>query len=209
VTVFILKEAKMFDIQTQLYEGPDIRFGPIDHEKDPEIEAKWTHDSEFVRMMDVEPARPMSAAMVKKQYEKLEKEMEERKNQFYFAIRAREDDRLIGKAVIQWIEWANGNGFLRLGIGSAEDRGKGYGTQALRMLLRFAFAELNLFRVSAIVPEYNTAAIALLRKFGFVEEVRRRQALERDNQRWDLLEFGLLSEEWQASAAGKQRQEQS
>ena len=199
----------MFDIQTQLYEGPDIRFGPIDHEKDPEIEAKWTHDSEFVRMMDVEPARPMSAAMVKKQYEKLEKELEERKNQFYFAIRAREDDRLIGKAVVQWIEWANGNGFLRLGIGSAEDRGKGYGTQALRMLLRFAFAELNLFRVSAIVPEYNTAAIALLKKFGFVEEVRRRQALERDNQRWDLLEYGLLSEEWQASATGKQRQEQS
>lgn len=190
----------MFDIQTQLFEGRDIRFGPIDHEKDPEIEAKWTHDSDFMRMMDVEPARPMSAAMVKKKYEKLEKEMDEHKNQYYFAIRAREDDRLIGKAIVQWIEWANGNGFLRLGIGSAEDRGKGYGTQALGMLLRFAFAELNLFRVSAIVPEYNLAAIALLKKFGFVEEVRRRQSLERDYKRWDLLVFGLLSEEWQRGA---------
>ena len=57
----------MFDIQTQLYEGPDIRFGPIDHEKDPEIESKWTHDSEFMRMMDTAPARPMSAAIIKKQ----------------------------------------------------------------------------------------------------------------------------------------------
>ena len=195
----------MFDIQTQLFEGRDIRFGPIDHEKDPEIEAKWTHDSDFMRMMDVEPARPMSAAMVKKQYEKLEKEMDERKNQFYFAIRDRQDDRLIGKAIVQWIEWANGNGFLRLGIGAAEDRGKGYGTQALRMLLRFAFAELNLFRVSAIVPEYNTAAIALLTKFGFVEEVRRRQSLERDNKRWDLLVFGLLNEEWLKSSNGDQQ----
>jgi RimJ/RimL family protein N-acetyltransferase len=190
----------MFDIQTQLFEGQDIRFGPIDHEKDPEIEAKWTHDSDFMRMMDVGPARPLSAAMVKKQYEKLEKQMEENKNLYYFAIRAREDDRLIGRAIVQWIEWANGHGFIRLGIGAAEDRGKGYGSQALKMLLRFAFAELNLFRLSAIVPEYNPAAIGLLKKHGFMEEVRRRQSVERDGRRWDLLVFGLLSDEWRTQA---------
>ena len=186
----------MFDIQTQLFEGDDIRFGPIDHDKDAEIEAKWTHDSDFMRMMDMAPARPMSAAMVKKQYEKLEKQIDESKNQYYFTIRAKKDDRLMGKAIVQWIEWANGNGYIRLGVGAEEDRGKGYGSQALRMLLRFGFAELNLFRLSAIVPEYNTAAIALLKKFGFVEEVRRRQSVERDGKRWDLLVFGLLNDEW-------------
>lgn len=187
----------MFDIQTQLFEGRDIRFGPIDHEKDPEIESKWTHNSEFMRMMEVNPARPMSAAMIKKQYEKLEKQIDDDKNFYYFAIRAREDDRLIGKAMIQWIEWTNGNGWIQLGIGSAEDRRKGYGSQALSMLLRFAFAELNLFRVSARVPEYNDAAIALFKKCSFVEEVRRRQALDRDGRRWDLIVFGLLNSEWQ------------
>lgn len=186
----------MFDIQTQLFEGKDIRFGPIDHEKDPQIEARWTHDSDFMRMMEIAPARPMSAALVKKQYEKLEKQIDEDKNLYYFAIRAREDDRLIGKAAIQWIEWANGNGFLRLGIGAADDRGKGYGSEALKMLLRFGFAELNLFRLSAIVPEYNMAAIASLKKFGFIEEVRRRQSVERDARRWDVLVFGLLKDEW-------------
>ena len=190
----------MFDIQTQLFDGQDIRFGPIDHEKDPEIEARWTHDSDFMRMMETSPARPLSAAMIKKQYEKLEKQMEEDKNFYYFAIRAREDDHLIGRAAIQWIEWSNGNGFLRLGIGAAEDRGKGYGTQALRMLLRFAFAELNLFRVTAIVPEYNEAAIALLKKSGFTQEVCRRKSLERDGRRWDLLIFGLLNDEWREQA---------
>jgi RimJ/RimL family protein N-acetyltransferase len=190
----------MFDIQTQLFEGQDIRFGPIDIEKDAEIESKWTHDSDFMRMMEVTPARPISAALVKKQYEKLEKQMEDSKNIYYFTIRAREDDHLIGKAAIQWIEWANGNGFLRVGIGAAEDRRKGYGTQALQMLLRFAFAELNLFRVSAIVPEYNQGAIALMKKFGFVQEVSRRKSLERDNRRWDLYVFGLLRDEWQEQA---------
>ena len=68
------------------------------------------------------------------------------------------------------------------------------------MLLRFAFAELNLFRLSVYVPEYNVAALALLKKFGFVEEVRRRQALERDGRRWDMLVFGLLKDEWQEQA---------
>jgi RimJ/RimL family protein N-acetyltransferase len=114
-------------------------------------------------------------------------------------IRAKADDRLIGKAIIQWIEWTNGNGAIRLGIGAAEDRRKGYGTQALRMLLRFAFAELNLFRVTALAPEYNEGALALLQKFGFVQEVCRRKSLERDGRRWDLYVFGLLSEEWQNS----------
>ena len=186
----------MLDIQSQLFEGQDIRFGPIDYDKDPEVEARWTHDSDFMRMMEVAPARPLSAAMLKKQYEKLEKKMEEDKNMYYFAIRAKADDRLIGRAVIQWIEWSNGSGFIRLGIGEAQDRYKGYGSQAMKMLLRFGFGELNLFRLSAIVPEYNTAAISLLNKFDFVEEVRRRQSVERDTKRWDLLVFGLLSDEW-------------
>ena len=186
----------MFDIQTQLFEGQDIRFGPIDYDKDPEIESKWTYDSAYMRMMETTPARPMSAAMIKKQYEKLEKQIEENKNLYQFMIRAKSDDRLIGKAVIQWIEWTNSNGFLRLGIGAAEDRHKGYGTQALQMLLRFAFAELNLFRVTALVPEYNEPALALLKKFAFVQEVRRRSALERDGRRWDLYVFGLLGDDW-------------
>ena len=185
----------MFDIATQLFEGQDIRFGPIDYEKDPEIESKWTHNAEFMRLYETEPARPTSAAMVKKQYEKLEKQVEESKNIYYFAIRARADDRLIGKAMLRRIEWTNGNCDIRLGIGSVDDRRKGYGSQALKMLLRFSFAELNLFRVSANVPEYNEGAIALLKRFGFVEEVRRRQSLERDGHRWDLLVFGLLKDE--------------
>lgn len=190
----------MFDIQTQLFDGRDIRLGPIDYEKDPEVESRWTHDSAFMRMYEIDPARPLSAAIIKKQYEKLEKQVEEDKNLYQFMIRAKEDDRLIGRAAIQWIEWTNGNAWLHLGIGSVQDQRKGYGSQALGMLMRFAFAELNLFRLSVRIPEYNQAAIALFSKFGFVEEVRRRQALDRDGRRWDLMVFGLLNFEWQDQA---------
>jgi RimJ/RimL family protein N-acetyltransferase len=190
----------MLDIQTQLFEAQDIRLGPIDHEAHPEIESKWTHDAEFMRLMELKPVRPLSPAALKKEYESIEKKMEEDKDLFYFTVRARVDDRLIGKAVLEWIDWANGNGWLRLGIGAAEDRHRGLGSQTLRLLLRFAFAELNLYRVTAMLPEYNEGAIRLFRKFGFVEEVRRRQAVERDGRTWDLLTFGQLRSEWEAQA---------
>jgi RimJ/RimL family protein N-acetyltransferase len=186
----------MLDIQTSLFEAQDIRLGPIDHEKDPEVESRWTHDSEFMCLMELKSVRPLAPAMVKKGYESLEKSIEDDKNLFYFTIRTRADDRLLGKVVLEWIDWSNGNGFLRLGIGSGGDRGQGLGTQALGLLLRFAFAELNLFRVTIVIPEYNLAALALVRKFGFLEEVRRRNALLCDERVWDLLVFGLLRSEW-------------
>lgn len=192
----------MLDIQTQLFEAQDIRLGPIDHEAHPEIESKWTHDSDYMRLMELKPVRPLSPALVKKEYESIEKKMEEDKNLFYFTIRAHEDDHLIGKAVIEWVDWTNGNGWIRLGIGAAEDRRRGLGSQTLGLILRYAFAELNLFRVSAMVPEYNEGAIRLLKKFGFVEEVRRRQAVQRDGRTWDLLTFGQLRSEWESLAKG-------
>ncbi|MGD8406318.1 MAG: GNAT family protein [Anaerolineales bacterium] len=186
----------MLDIRTPLFEARDIRLGPIDYEKDPEVESRWTHDSEFMRLMELKPVRPLAPAMVKKGYEALEKEIEADKNLFYFTIRAQGDDRLLGKAVLEWIDWSNGNGYLRMGIGASGDRGQGLGTQALGLLLRFAFAELNLFRVTIVMPEYCQAGTALVRKFGFVEEVRRRKAVLRDGQEYALLVFGLLNSEW-------------
>jgi len=185
-----------FGINTPLFEGQLIRLGPIDHEKDPAVESRWTHDSIFMRLLEIGPVYPLSPAQIKKRYEALEKEAEEKKNLFHFHIRARQDDRLVGLALVEWIEWTNGNGFLKLGIGSPEERGKGWGSEALRLLLRYTFGELNLFRVSAFVQEYNRGAIHLFKKFGFVEEVHRRQALYRDGRRWDLILFGLLHTEW-------------
>lgn len=187
----------MFAIQTQLFEAKDVRFGPIDHETHPDIESRWTHDDEFMRQMELKPVRPLSPAMVKKQYEAIEKEMEEQRDLFYFTIRTREEDRFIGMASIEYVDWTNSNGFLTLGIGEPAFRRKGYGTQALTMLLRYAFSELNLFRVTAVVPAYNEGALCLFHKFGFVEEVRRRKALHRDGQFWDIIGLGLLNTEWQ------------
>jgi len=186
------------DIQTSLYEGKLIRLGPIDHEKDPEVESRWTHNLAYLRLLGASPARPVSPAQMKKKYEAIEKEVEESKNIFYFTIRCREEGRLLGFARIDWIEWSNGTGNLTMGVGDPQDRGKGYGSDALSLLLRLAFAELNLYRLSVVLGEDNPVALQFFKRFGFMEEVRRRKALHRDGRTWDLLHLGLLADEWRA-----------
>jgi RimJ/RimL family protein N-acetyltransferase len=152
-------------------------------------------------MVDTAPAYPNSAAQAKKKLEALEKKLDESKNLYWFHIRDREDDRLLGFATIRWIEWTHGTGWVHLGIGNPQDWRKGLGTQVLDLLLDYAFSELNLYRLSAVIPEYNLGAQRLFQKAGFIEEVRRRQALNRDGRRWDLLMYGLLREEWEGRHA--------
>jgi RimJ/RimL family protein N-acetyltransferase len=183
-------------LETALFNGGLIRLGPINHEKDPEIESRWTHDSSFMRMMYVQTMRPLSVFQVKKQYEDLEKRADENRHSIPFRIRAREDDRLVGLAEFHWIEWSHGMAGIRLGIGAPDDRRKGYGREALNLLLRFAFNELNLVRLTAVFAEYNEAALHLFTGAGFTREVVRREAVNRDGRHWNLLHYGLLANEW-------------
>jgi RimJ/RimL family protein N-acetyltransferase len=140
--------------------------------------------------------RPLSPAQVNKAYEELEKPGEEGKNRFYFTIRLLPDERLLGFAKVYSIAWNHGTGRMQIGIGDPADRGKGYGGEALKLLLRFTFEEINLHRLTAAVPEYNSPALRLFEKAGFCVEVRQRQLLHRDGHRWDMLGLGLLRSEW-------------
>lgn len=182
--------------QQSLFQGDLIRMAPIDHEKDAEIESQWTRQAEYQRLLSPNPARPLSPSQVRKQYEALEKTAEEEKNIFHFAVRTRSDDRLVGFTRLFMVEWTHGNGRVMLGIGRPEDRRQGYGSEALALILRFAFSELNLYRLEAIIPEYNQGALHLFKKAGFTEEVRRRKAIQRDGDTWDLLHLGILNEAW-------------
>jgi len=190
-------------ISTQLFKGRLICLGPIDHEKDPEVMAHWSNDPEYLRMLGPEPAMPLSSAQMKKRLEKIEKQVEDDKNLYYFTVRLlseepAENDRLLGFARIYWIEWNSGSGNVQLGIGEAQDRRKGYGSEVLHLLEYFAFAELNLYAMRAVIAEYNSPALGLFEKAGFIEEARQRQALQRYGKRWDLLHVGILRPEWEA-----------
>ncbi len=184
------------NLSDQLFEEEHIFLGSIDHDKDAEIETLWTHDVDYLRMLNVDFLRPVSAAQLKKRYDAIEKEQAESNNLLYFTIRLREAATLIGFARLDWLEWAHGSCFLQMGIGEKQNRRQGYGTQALSLLLRYIFSELNFHRVTANVPEYNLAAQSFFARQGFTPEVRRRQALHRDGRYWDLLQMGILAREW-------------
>ena len=181
---------------TSLYEGRLVRLGPLDHEKDPQVIARWTNDP-FWRSVLTEVTRPFSVEAVRKLLEKVEKQMEESKNLFHFTLRLKEDNRLVGLARIFWIDFHNGTGVLNLGIGDTADRRHGYGSEALNLLLRFAFNDLNLHRLSAWPGSDNLAFIHMAEKAGFTEEARRREAVFHDGKYWDVLLLGLLRPDWE------------
>jgi RimJ/RimL family protein N-acetyltransferase len=86
--------------------------------------------------------------------------------------------------------------FVGIGIGERAYWGKGYGTDAMKVALRFAFTEINLERVTLNVFEYNPRAIRSYEKAGFKHEGRMRGALLKDGRRWDMIYMGILREEW-------------
>jgi RimJ/RimL family protein N-acetyltransferase len=93
--------------------------------------------------------------------------------------------------------WTHGESFVGIGLGEREHWGKGYGTDAMRVILKYAFSELNLYRVSLNVFDYNPRAKRSYEKVGFKEEGRCREFLLRDGKRYDLIFMGILRSEWE------------
>ena len=114
------------------------------------------------------------------------------------AIPIGEDDKLIGEIGLDVVTWPGRDAFVGLGIGETEYWSKGYGTDIMNVLLRFAFTEINLKRVTLTVFEYNPRAIRSYEKAGFRHEGRKRLLLNREGRRWDELYMGILREEWLA-----------
>lgn len=192
----MVKERRNMNEMSSLFEGRLVRLGPIDYERDPQVLAHWSHDP-FLRFILGGMARPLSVEAAKKKLEKAEKQMDEGKNLFQFMLRARDDDRLVGVASILLFDVGGINGRLNLGIGDPCDREKGYAGDALDLLLRFSFNELNLHRVSVFPIADNVPLVSLVEKAGFELEVTRRKAAFHDGSYWDELELGLFREKWE------------
>jgi RimJ/RimL family protein N-acetyltransferase len=188
------KDEKSMEIAKSLYTGKLVRLTSIG-EKDAETLAEWSKEASLARMLNETPARPLAPEQIKKRFEKMEKEMGDNHEMYYFHLRPLNEERLLGWGKIYWILWPSQIANLQLAIGPSEQK-QGYGSDAIQLFLRLAFDELNLNRLTVILPEYNLVGIKFLKKFGFSEEVRRREVIFRDGRRWDSLHFGLLRSEW-------------
>ena len=116
--------------------------------------------------------------------------------QYSFAIESRDDSVYVGCCTVYDIDAKNRLAAVGIFIGKEHWR-KGNGSDALRVLLRFCFREINLNRVTLRVYSFNTPAIRCFEKLGFKTEGVLRQELYRDGQFHDTLAMGMLRSEWE------------
>ncbi|MDQ0159609.1 GNAT family N-acetyltransferase [Alkalibacillus salilacus] len=113
-----------------------------------------------------------------------------------YIIIDRKNEISIGITSLINIDYKNRNAESIIDIGEKEYWGQGYGTEALNLLLNYAFQELNLHRVSLKVFSFNEKAIKLYQKLGFKEEGKSRQSLFRNGQWHDIIHMGMLQDEY-------------
>lgn len=177
-------------------QGQLVRLAAFEVEKEAPLHVRWSRDAEFMRLFGYGPTVPF---VLKNFREYVEKEVE-RDPYFLFSIHTLATDQPIGIVDLE-VMWVHQDAWLGIGMGEREFWGKGYGTEAMQLVLDFAFNELNLHRVTLNVFDFNRRAMRSYEKSGFVHEGRARNALGRDGQRYDSVFMGILQSEWRARAA--------
>ncbi len=182
---------------SQLLKGDTIHLTALD-KSDAKTLLPFYGDSHYLRHIDAVAAMPRTLGELENWIESENKS----DNTYMFGIHLLDSNDLIGYCAIGGIMWIHGVGWLEIGIGP-KNQGKGYGYEALHLLIDFGFKELNLHGLQLSVFEYNTPAIALYEKLGFVHEGSAREMLHRDGQRFDMRRYGLLRHEWENKSGYK------
>jgi RimJ/RimL family protein N-acetyltransferase len=112
----------------------------------------------------------------------------------------REEGQPIGNLGLHEIDESQGRAMLGIAIGDKEHWGRGYGTEAIRQVLRYAFGELGLRRVGLQVDADNLRGLRCYEKCGFVREGLLRAHRLRRGQPVNAVAMAVLREEWQGHA---------
>jgi RimJ/RimL family protein N-acetyltransferase len=115
-----------------------------------------------------------------------------------FAIETLDDPAvLVGHVSVFKIQAKNRNAMIGIAIGR-EHIGRGYGTDAMRVIVGYGFRELGLHRIALSVAEFNQAGIRAYEKAGFTVEGRRRESVLHDGRWYDNVLMSILDYEWAA-----------
>lgn len=115
---------------------------------------------------------------------------------YNFSIVKKDNDELIGNCSFHDLDKIWGNATIGIFIGEEENRNKGYGTEALKLLIGYGFDYLNLNNIMLNVYSFNENAIACYKKVGFKEIGRRRQCVMKKNERYDIIYMDIIREEY-------------
>jgi RimJ/RimL family protein N-acetyltransferase len=178
---------------TSLFTGNLLRLAaPLP--EDAEAFSRASQDDDYLRQVDTAHALPRSPQAAAESFIKYASGPDS----VVFHLRTLTEDKVIGFVSIHSIEWNNQTGILSIGIIDEAYRGKGYGSDALKLILNYAFNELNLYRVGLDVIASNSRAVRAYEKSGFRREGAMRSSIYRDGVRNDRIIMGILRPEWES-----------
>jgi RimJ/RimL family protein N-acetyltransferase len=177
-------------------EGNLVKLCAVEKDKDAELLALWNKDSEFIHLSDTGPAHLPPVKQIQDWLEEVDKSSSN------FMIVTVIDSKRIGSMGLYDFDWTSRSACVGIGIGDLDYRGKGYGTEAMQLTLHYAFNELNLHRVYLSVFDINQPALRSYEKCGFKYEGVEREMIYKLDQRWNVVNMGILQAEWQHSQEG-------
>ncbi len=136
--------------------------------------------------------RPSSLIQVSQFVESLKDD----KSKLVFAVYAMKDIVHIGNVSLQSIDQFNQCCEVAFLFGDTEYWGKGYATQSARLAMKHAFQNMNINRLHLGCLKKNIPMNKLAIKLGFTQEGLRRQALFNEGTFQDVVEYGLLKDEF-------------
>jgi len=172
--------------------GDRVTLGPLHRGLLPLLE-RWENDFRTVDLGGDDPA-PRTREAIAAFWEPLLRG--EREDWIGFVIYALPDLRAVG--ILNIRDFTNPHGTAELGItiGDPANRGQGFGTEAVRLVLDYAFTVLGVHNVWLDTPAYNVAAIRAYEKAGFREIGRRRGARVFAGQRSDVVLMDCVADEF-------------
>lgn len=174
-----------------LFESSRIRLRKMTKE-DTELYHKWRNDIEV--MQSTNPSLDVYPKEATKEF--VDTVILNSPHSKSYIIMEKDNEIPIGIVSLINIDYKNRNAECIIDIGEKEYWGQGYGSEGLKLLLDFAFYEMNLHRVSLKVFSFNDRAIRLYNRIGFQEEGKSRQSLFRNGNWHDIIHMGLLQKEY-------------
>ncbi|SHJ72490.1 Protein N-acetyltransferase, RimJ/RimL family [Clostridium amylolyticum] len=182
-----------------MYYGNKIKLREYKRE-DIALAYSYVNDMEVKRLLVTDVPFPTIYEQEESWFESLLKE----KNNYNFAIEDLETGSYIGGCGINNLDWLNRVATIGIMIGDKRYWGKGYGTDAIKVLNKFIFQQMNINKIKLNVFSFNERARKCYEKCGFQVEGILRQELFRDGEYHDEYVMGLLLEDWKSKVNSKE-----
>lgn len=176
-----------------MIKGKRIKFAPLDR-KHIDVFLKWFNDPEITQYLLM--YKPITRDWEEAWFDALK----QKEDSVFFSIvllNQGNPEKIIGNCAIQDINSRTRACSCGITIGEKEYHGKGYGTEAMEMLVQYVFKTLNMNRLELTVYEYNIRAYKTYQKVGFIEEGRKRQARYHNGKYYDEIIMAILREDWE------------